>query len=183
MKTVFQLPVRLFFLTLALLCNAVAFSQNNTMFVKIKGAKQGDFKGDVFERGKEGLIKVVSYSHEVVSPRDAASGQASGKRQHKPFIFIKEVDKSTPQLYSALSSNEILTDVSLTFYRPSLKAASGTAMPWFTIKLSNASIAGIKSRIDDKGQVLEEVSLIYQKITWIYTDGGVTHEDSWNAQH
>jgi hypothetical protein len=29
--------------------------------------------------------------------RDAASGQATGKRQHKPFVITKELDKSSPQ--------------------------------------------------------------------------------------
>jgi hypothetical protein len=33
----------------------------------------------------------------VVSPRDAASGQATGKRQHKPFTITKELDKMSPK--------------------------------------------------------------------------------------
>lgn len=39
---------------------------------------------------------VVSYS--VKSPRDAASGMATGKRQHKPVTFTAQLDKSSPQL-------------------------------------------------------------------------------------
>lgn len=34
----------------------------------------------------------------VEAPRDAASGQATGKRQHKPFTITKEWDASTPSL-------------------------------------------------------------------------------------
>ena len=30
--------------------------------------------------------------HEVTSPRDAASGQATGKRQHKPVTFTMQLD-------------------------------------------------------------------------------------------
>ncbi len=37
-------------------------------------------------------------AHEVKSPRDAASGQATGKRMHKPLVVTKELDKSTPLL-------------------------------------------------------------------------------------
>jgi hypothetical protein len=33
---------------------------------------------------------------EVVSPRDAASGLPTGKRQHKPLTITKEIDKSSP---------------------------------------------------------------------------------------
>lgn len=34
----------------------------------------------------------------VVSPRDAASGLPTGKRQHKPMVITKELDKSSPLL-------------------------------------------------------------------------------------
>jgi hypothetical protein len=30
---------------------------------------------------------LIAASHEIVSPRDAASGLATGKRSHKPFII------------------------------------------------------------------------------------------------
>lgn len=35
------------------------------------------------------------YECSVVSPRDAASGLATGKRMHKPFVITKELDKSS----------------------------------------------------------------------------------------
>jgi hypothetical protein len=41
-------------------------------------------------------IEAAEYS--VKSPRDAASGQASGKRTHKPVTFVKEWGPTTPQL-------------------------------------------------------------------------------------
>ena len=34
----------------------------------------------------------------VIGPRDAASGQASGKRMHRPVTFVKEWGPATPQL-------------------------------------------------------------------------------------
>jgi hypothetical protein len=37
-------------------------------------------------------------SSSAPSPRDAASGQASGKRQHEPVTVHKEVDAATPKL-------------------------------------------------------------------------------------
>ena len=36
--------------------------------------------------------------------RDAASGLPTGKRQHKPLVVTKEVDKSTPKLADTISS-------------------------------------------------------------------------------
>lgn len=40
----------------------------------------------------------ITFMQAVVSPRDAASGQATGKRQHKPYVISKNYDKSSPQL-------------------------------------------------------------------------------------
>ena len=39
--------------------------------------------------------------HSVKSPRDSASGQASGKRMHKPLTIIKEWGPSTPMFRAA----------------------------------------------------------------------------------
>lgn len=44
----------------------------------------------------DGVVKQAAYT--IKSPRDSASGMASGKRTHKPVTFIKEWGPSTPQL-------------------------------------------------------------------------------------
>jgi len=68
-------------------------------YMKITGETQGDIVGSVTQSGREDSIMVIGTTHEVVSPRDAASGLPTGKRQHKPFTITKEVDKSSPLLY------------------------------------------------------------------------------------
>ncbi len=40
----------------------------------------------------------ITVTYDIVSPRDAATGLATGKRMHKPFVITKEVDKSSPSL-------------------------------------------------------------------------------------
>lgn len=42
----------------------------------------------------------AALSHSIKSPRDAASGLATGKRQHKPMTITQQLDKSSPQLFS-----------------------------------------------------------------------------------
>lgn len=42
--------------------------------------------------------KLTQAWYQVKSPRDAASGLASGKRQHRPVTFVKEWGAATPQL-------------------------------------------------------------------------------------
>ena len=46
-----------------------------------------------------------SMQSEAKSPRDAASGMPTGKRQHKPMMMrTKEVDKSTPPLMEGMEA-------------------------------------------------------------------------------
>ena len=41
---------------------------------------------------------VSSSSYQIVSPRDVATGQSSGKRMHKPFVITKEWGAASPTL-------------------------------------------------------------------------------------
>ncbi len=159
-------------------------------YLKLKGQKQGEIKGSVTQKGREGKIAVIAVSHDVVSPRDAASGLPTGKRMHKPFVVTKELDKSSPLLYNALVHNENIPEWELQFWAPQLKAATGTGteVQHYTVKLTNANIASIDFRMPNnkhpdlmKFAEYEEVAFTYQKITWTWNDGGITAEDDWES--
>ena len=79
-------------------------------YLRLKGAKQGVIQGSSTQRGQEGKIVVVASNHEIIVPRDAATGLATGKRQHAPIIITKEIDKASPLLYTALVTNEQITE-------------------------------------------------------------------------
>ena len=114
-------------------------------YLSLKGQTQGDIKGSVTQKGREGKIMVIAASHEVYSPRDLASGLPTGKRQHKPFIITKELDQSTPLLYTALKSNEIFTSFELQFWTPKLTGTgTGMEVQHYTVRLTNAQICDIK---------------------------------------
>jgi type VI secretion system secreted protein Hcp len=154
-------------------------------YLKLKGQKQGDIKGSVTQKGREGKIMVIAVSHEIISPRDAASGLPTGKRMHKPFVITKEIDKSSPLLYNALVNNENLTDWELQFWQPS---ATGQEKQHYSIALTNANIASIEFRMANnkhpdlmKFAEYEEVAFTYQKITWTWNDGGITAMDDWES--
>jgi type VI secretion system secreted protein Hcp len=151
----------------------------------IVGQKSGAIKGSVAQVGREGSIMVLGASHSIISPRDAASGLPTGKRQHKPFTIVKEIDKASPTLYTLLTTNENLTSVTIKFYTPQVKGAAGGAETQsYTVTLTNASITAIsfhdtadKTTNDEPPK--EEVSFTYQKIQWTWTDGGITSSDTW----
>jgi type VI secretion system secreted protein Hcp len=154
-------------------------------YMKLTGETQGEVKGSVTQSGREDSIMVIGYNHEVVSPRDAASGLPTGKRQHKPLTITKEIDKSTPLLMNVLVNNENITSWELRFWQPS---ASGQEVQHYTVQLTNASIASIRSEMlnnkypeNMQHKEREHISFCYQKIEWTWEDGGITALDDWEA--
>jgi type VI secretion system secreted protein Hcp len=130
-------------------------------------AAEGTFAGTAQKQGAFNGV-LVGLSHEIVSPRDAASGLPTGKRQHKPLTITKRIDKSSPVLLNALFNNENLPSVTVTLTR------AGTAVA--TVKLTNASVSGRSEKGD-----IEVISLTYQKIEWTWIDGGISAVDDWEA--
>lgn len=154
-------------------------------YLKLKGQKSGEIKGSVTQKGREGKIMIIATTHEIVSPRDPASGLPTGKRMHKPFVITKELDKSTPLLFNVLVNNENVTEWELQYWRPS---ATGAEQQHYTVKLTNANIASIAQRMPNnkhpdlmKFDTYEEIAFTYQKIEWTWTDGGVTAMDDWES--
>lgn len=157
-------------------------------YLNLKGQKQGEIKGSVLQKGRENKIMVIAVSHEIMSPRDPASGLPTGKRMHKPFVITKELDKSSPLLYSVLCNNENITTWELQFWTPQISAKQGTGaeVQHYTVKLENANIASISFRMANnkhpdlmKFAEYEEVAFTYEKITWTWNEGGIQTEDNW----
>lgn len=158
-------------------------------YLTLKGQKQGTINGGVTQKGHENSILVHSFSNEILSPRDPTSGLPTGKRQHNPIYILKEIDKSSPLLWSALVSNENLVSWELQLWTTiAVGAAAGQEKMIYKIDLTNASIASIREYMADNTDatkaslpLLEEVTFIYQKIQWTWTDGGLTASDDWSS--
>jgi type VI secretion system secreted protein Hcp len=155
------------------------------------GAKSGQIKGSVTQKGREDSVATIAVSHSIMSPRDPQSGLPTGQRIHKPYVITKELDKSTPIFYNVLCTNENLTSVTIKFWTPQIKAATGTGseVQHFTVKLTNANIASIDFRMANirhpdlvKFTEYEEIAMTYQKIEWTWNDGGITAGDDWEAR-
>lgn len=152
-------------------------------YLTLTGTRHGPIIGSVTQKGREGSIEVVSLYHEIVAPRDPASGRPTGKRMHKPFSITKPVDRSSPFLHAVLTHNENLTDVTLRLFRPH---ATGVERHAFTVRLMNATIASIQLRLlntrhqrNARMPELEEVSFAYQRIEWTWMEGNISADDDW----
>ena len=154
-------------------------------YLKLKGQKQGEIKGSVTQKGRENKIAVFEVKHEIVSPRDAASGLPTGKRMHKPLTILCEIDKATPAMYNVLTQNENITEWELQFWRPS---TAGAETQYYTIKLTNANISRMQAYTANSKDpnLMRYPDMItyeftYQKIEWTWVDGGIMADDDWEA--
>lgn len=157
-------------------------------YMYAKGQKSGQVKGGIHQKGREDSIGVIAVSHSIISPRDPQSGLPTGQRMHKPLVITKELDKASPVLYNILCTNENVTELTLKFWTPQIKATTGVGseVQHYTIKLTNANIASIDFRMANirhtdlvKFPEYEEIAFTYQRIEWTWNDGGIMASDDW----
>ena len=161
--------------------------------VSIKGKTQGAFKAETTQGQAKNKIAGLSFSYEVKSPRDAATGNASGKRQHSPVRIVKAVGAASPQIFQALVNNEVLTEVTFEFTKTN---SNGEEYVYYQIKLTNASVASVrlftKEDLSSAGgssskqssslpMELEEVAFVFHKIEVENKDGKTMGMDDWSG--
>jgi type VI secretion system secreted protein Hcp len=151
--------------------NVATGTVGGEFYVNVEGSRQGKFKGESSRRGEESAFAGLRFAYEVKSPRDAASGQASGKRQHGPIVVTKEWGAASPQLFAALTTNEVLKSVKIDFMESGAGGgggAEGKEVVAYTITLSNAAVSDIKQSVNQDPALgktpVEEVSFTFQRI-------------------
>jgi type VI secretion system secreted protein Hcp len=148
-----------------------------------KGAFTGDSVGNGYVQGHEDEILIQEIQHSVGVPTDPQSGQPSGPRVHKPFIFTSSLNKATPLMYQALATGERLSEVSVRWYRTSTE---GGYENFFSTVMEDATIVEIDTVLphaqveSNKGFAqLIKVSLSYRSIAWVHEVSGTVGADDW----
>lgn len=157
----------------------------NTKFMTLTGAIQGQIKGDVTQKGKEGDIAIIVVCDAASRQFDPATGLLTGPRAFQPFTILKITDSASPKLYTALTTGEKLS-VKIDFFRTD---QLGKELNVQTITLTDALITSINEvKVDtaDKQNIYnfgeyEQISFTFQKINWTWNDGGITYSDNWVA--
>lgn len=151
--------------------------------VSIRGSRTGPFKGDspVRGAGPENWSRCSQFLLSLTVPRDAATGQTSGKRQYGPVVVTKEWNPASPQILQAAATNEMLPQVQVEFSR---SGATGADAVFEIVTLTNATISAMKQYIGfpDAGEPpnphpLEDVSFTFQRIEIKNLEGNTTAID------
>lgn len=163
-------------------------THSQVITLSAEGTKQGKFKGESVRSKFADKAEIAAYLHEIVSPRDAASGMSSGKRSHQPIILLKQFGASSPQFFQALTNNEVLKTVVIDFYK---NDASGMEVNYYTVTLTNVSVSGYKQfigpleneKFNPVNNILyDEIKLVFQKIVVEDKISKTMTMDDWNAQ-
>jgi len=132
-------------------------------YMTIKGSRQGQIKDDAMSD----QIRLVN----VVRDTPMATAMPTGRRMHSTITITKEIDRASPMFAQALSTNEVLTEVVITFTGGARGAKTAQR-----IVLTNASILSVR-----KAGGNEMITLDYQNIEVTWTDGGKTASDDWET--
>lgn len=160
-------------------------------YATIEGTRQGKFKGESVREKHKDKVACISYGHEITSPRDVATGLASGKRQHGPITITKEWGAASPQFFQALVTNEVLKSVLFEFIHTT---PDGEEEIYYTVSLTNATVSRVKqmtgagessssakTRASYDTHELEEVSFTYQRIEVEHKIAKVAAVDDWRS--
>ena len=162
-----------------------ASGQSTVFYVTIKGAHQGVFRGGSTNAVHRDQIEGLRFLLQSTAPHDTATGQATGKHQYSAILFTKEWDASSPQLFTALATNEVLQSVEFIFVRSN---PIGKETVFETVRLTQASITSVKQylAVPSDGdpadpRALEDITMTFRKIEITNSEGKTTATDDWNS--
>jgi type VI secretion system secreted protein Hcp len=158
------------------------------MFLKVKGAKHGEINGESQDQKHKNEIEVLAWSWGMQGKASLGGGIATGKATMRELRITKRVDKSSTALMSALRSNELIKEATLT-----LRKIGKSPLEYLTIKIEEGRVMAIDLDAGDESgspALLERVSLSFNKISIEYTpqgadgmpQGTTTFEDEWKTQ-
>jgi type VI secretion system secreted protein Hcp len=156
------------------------------IYLWLKDDGGADLKGSVTVEEREGSIEVVAQYHSVYISSDDNTGKLTSTRTHCPFVFTKEIDSSSPYLYKAVTTGQTLKSAEFKWFHIN---RHGNEAEYFNATLEKVRVVKVSPKMHDvkdpdkaKHSHLEEIELRYEKITWTFLEGNISHSDSWNER-
>lgn len=116
-------------------------------------------------RGQEGTQALLGISDETLAAGDATGGAGLGP-QARPFVVIKELDRCSPPLFTALVTRERISRVEIRLF-------DRQGVHFFTIRLEHAWVTRIARVVRSHG-LHEEVAFAYRTIHLIDERSGIS---------
>ena len=156
----------------------------------LTGATQGVIQGVHSQSSLDRVntIEVFALKNAIGTSFDRSTLQSTRRHYYEPVTFTKGVDASTVKIRQALVRSERITSARFRWFRSS-PAGSGTMEHFLTLLLQDARITSCVLRLPDAMDPvahtqppLDEVSIVFDRVTWTFHDGGIEFEDTWQSQ-
>jgi len=149
------------------------------IYMSATGVRLGAFKAD--SARVAGKIDVTGFTYGVASPRDAVTGQSTGRRQHKPVHVVKPISAASPQFFQALVTNEVLSSVVIDFVATNPALKEGGRLN-YSVRLTGARVSNVEqfTETDASGvtRLMEAVDLTFQTIELTHAPSQTVATDS-----
>jgi len=142
--------------------------------------------GSVQVAGREETIEILEFEHKVYMPIDRDDGTISGTRKHGAVTLHKAFDKSSAELYKKVCTGETIPKIEIKWFEIT---ATGEEEEYFSHTLEKCKISSVRSymhNVKDPSKETfvhqEELSIRYEKMTWLFKEGNLQHTDTWNIR-
>ncbi len=134
--------------------------------------------GSCTEQEYEDSIVVVGHCYEGSITVDPISGTITGRPYSGVFTVKKYIDQSSPRLLQSMFTGQDISNIHIRFY---MEMPAGTraepgdesaAVNYYTIELRHAKVVRHLTYAPN----FEEVSFEYERIRWIWENGGIEYE-------
>lgn len=157
------------------------------IYMWIKDETGAQLKGSVvMTDDRMGSIEVIEMNHMIEIPTDKHSGLLTGMRRHDAVMLKKAVDRSSVDLFQAVTTGRNLKEVVLRFYEINRQ---GVEQEYYRIiyedvKITsfNTVLSNVKDPAGERLPHLEEIALRYKRMTVNYVQGNLTHSDAWEER-
>jgi type VI secretion system Hcp family effector len=127
---------------------------------------------------------VISFKHAVFF-KEMEVFTNNPIREHHPFVFAKEIDKSSVSLYKYMTRGTIIDSVTIDWFQFNEKTKKNEIYMQHIlerVKISSIALSmpNIRNMQFERNVHLEEISLRYDKITWFCPNGYIRFTDQWN---
>jgi type VI secretion system secreted protein Hcp len=130
----------------------------------------------------------VEFDHCVsTAPQDYIHSLLCGNsfvRKHEPMTLVKKIDKTSTTLMHYFRKGKFFQKVEIRWYQYNSKTNKNEEYFRMIVEYARLmsvrhTLLNVKDHNLENYDHLERIQLVYNKITWLYLDGHISHTDTW----
>lgn len=150
---------------------------NKDIFFKLDG-----IEGEANDSKHSKWIELLSFTHGSEQSVQTGLPDVSGRGVFDPFVIKHTVDKATPKFQEACMKGMRIGNGELHVCRP----IAGAQTVVYKVKLEGikivSAVVNVEDLPDDNFQVIEEVKMLVNKLTWTATTIGLDNANGGNTE-